>query len=181
MITNSTGALVIELWDSDLMDKDDFLGRCTIQLKDLFMHFHYQQHRREIEERTNKKNGNNRAEEKEEEEDQKVEEHSHDCQAANPVMIMIDDWFKLDLLPKYQKKIDRRHREYHRQLEQRNRRRSQTKKMLNAFSRRSRNENSQKKIYRALTMPVISDEAILDKFCAFLSFFFVYTIFLFLF
>ena len=41
IITNSTGNLIIELWDWDALSKNDFLGNIIIPLKDLFIHFEY--------------------------------------------------------------------------------------------------------------------------------------------
>merc|ERR1712228_806752 len=39
VITNTTGKLVVELWDYDFGDADDYLGKVEIELSDLFLHF----------------------------------------------------------------------------------------------------------------------------------------------
>merc|ERR1712129_156896 len=39
IITNTTGKLVVELWDYDFGDADDYLGKVEIELSDLFLHF----------------------------------------------------------------------------------------------------------------------------------------------
>lgn len=118
MITNSTGSIIVELWDSDTIDPDDFLGVCEIKLRDIFLHFKYHEENAD---------GN----------------------------VMIDDWFKIDLLPQYKLQLQKKYDRYLRHMHNEN----QIQSDLNIV------KLERMPTYKRLkSMPLLEDRSKLNKF-----------------